>query len=840
MLKRIVNTLDDINNVDETGATADDFLQYDGPDWVVFDLFASANTFFRTQTIVGLTDENQLVLTAVASQTANALIVEQSDGTDVFQVAENGTTTIGDAAGGDAPIKFYDAGVLFYTAGLESATDDWILTEGAFGSSQNLIRFDAAANALLFNDSGRDIDFQISSSSTTNFILADAGAGVLFVRGPIQSISEGGLGGFVHIKNYNATAGAGCFLLCQRSRGTESSTSPVLSGDTLGGVITQAVDAVSGSFMAGGLLQSVATENWGASAHGNEWQLHTVPNGSTTQTLALTIGQDQSGTFESSLVVKEDVTLNESQADLTGVNSATAVTHSPTFTASGTVNTFKVLNDESQITVGTSSIFTYSGWNHQPTLTSTVAPAGAHAATMFGSAPTLTTSTAAVPPASCVSFVSDPNIVAENVAAGTGNSVHGYKANAEITANGASGTITVPAVYGLQSSTRLTAGTAGGSATLTNLYDLSVGGVTTSGASGTKVLTNHYGLHIVDDTLATNYHGVWSDITSGANKYFINHTGTAKSAFGGDVEFEGDILPGTNQTHNIGADNNTFARIFLDNPTAGQTARAGHRGFQYYATNGDFFAGNDNVFPGYYSQRVTVTNSTATNYTEDYTNLLQGDSTYPFMELNYNAGDGTTGGLGWFSTERDGAVAIGTYDSINSLGGGGLFISARARAGLYIVGDESNSRMLFEGVGFSKSGATYTGLAVAGDYTELTPEVDGAVDLGTSSYQWGEIHTTKGQVVGQKTLATTTDTLDSTDYVVLVDDDTAAGAVTITLPAAASHTGRVYHIKKLGTTANVTVDGNASETIDGATTAILSKQYDSIKIVCDGTNWSII
>ena len=36
----------------------------------------------------------------------------------------------------------------------------------------------------------------------------------------------------------------------------------------------------------------------------------------------------------------------------------------------------------------------------------------------------------------------------------------------------------------------------------------------------------------------------------------------------------------------------------------------------------------------------------------------------------------------------------------------------------------------------------------------------------------------------------------------LVDDDTAGSTVTITLPAAAG-AGRLYHIKKLGTTANV-------------------------------------
>lgn len=74
---------------------------------------------------------------------------------------------------------------------------------------------------------------------------------------------------------------------------------------------------------------------------------------------------------------------------------------------------------------------------------------------------------------------------------------------------------------------------------------------------------------------------------------------------------------------------------------------------------------------------------------------------------------------------------------------------------------------------------------------------------------------------------------------ILVDDDTAGSTVTITLPAAAG-INIIYHIKKLGTTANVIVDGNASETIDGALTATLSVQFEAIKIVSDGSNWHVV
>lgn len=81
-------------------------------------------------------------------------------------------------------------------------------------------------------------------------------------------------------------------------------------------------------------------------------------------------------------------------------------------------------------------------------------------------------------------------------------------------------------------------------------------------------------------------------------------------------------------------------------------------------------------------------------------------------------------------------------------------------------------------------------------------------------------------------------TVDVTDYCLL--GDATGGGFTFTLPAAASNSGRVFQFKKLDSSANiVTVDGNASETIDGATTYTLTIQYESITIISDGTSWYI-
>jgi hypothetical protein len=61
---------------------------------------------------------------------------------------------------------------------------------------------------------------------------------------------------------------------------------------------------------------------------------------------------------------------------------------------------------------------------------------------------------------------------------------------------------------------------------------------------------------------------------------------------------------------------------------------------------------------------------------------------------------------------------------------------------------------------------------------------------------------------------------------------------TITLPTAVDNSGRKLTIKKVDSgTGTVTVDGEGSETIDGATTKVLSAQYTSLAIQCDGSAW---
>ena len=84
------------------------------------------------------------------------------------------------------------------------------------------------------------------------------------------------------------------------------------------------------------------------------------------------------------------------------------------------------------------------------------------------------------------------------------------------------------------------------------------------------------------------------------------------------------------------------------------------------------------------------------------------------------------------------------------------------------------------------------------------------------------------------------------NYTVLVGDgddviifaDATAASFTITLYTAVGNSGRKVRVVKIDSTANtVTIDPNGSQTWNGATTKVLSAQWDTTNGVSDGSNW---
>lgn len=114
---------------------------------------------------------------------------------------------------------------------------------------------------------------------------------------------------------------------------------------------------------------------------------------------------------------------------------------------------------------------------------------------------------------------------------------------------------------------------------------------------------------------------------------------------------------------------------------------------------------------------------------------------------------------------------------------------------------------------------------------------DGKVGIGTST-PTSTLHNS-GSLAMPITTKTADYTATSSDHTILCNKSD--GNITITLPAVSGCSGRIYNIKKIDSSAyTVTIDGNSSETIDGALTQTLTTQYESITIQCDGSAWYII
>jgi hypothetical protein len=89
-----------------------------------------------------------------------------------------------------------------------------------------------------------------------------------------------------------------------------------------------------------------------------------------------------------------------------------------------------------------------------------------------------------------------------------------------------------------------------------------------------------------------------------------------------------------------------------------------------------------------------------------------------------------------------------------------------------------------------------------------------------------------------RTIAAST-TASATDGTILCD--ATSGAIVLALPAAAGAARRIYTIVKTDASGSaVTIDGNGSETINGAGTKVLSGQWSAATIQCDSTGWVIL
>ena len=117
-------------------------------------------------------------------------------------------------------------------------------------------------------------------------------------------------------------------------------------------------------------------------------------------------------------------------------------------------------------------------------------------------------------------------------------------------------------------------------------------------------------------------------------------------------------------------------------------------------------------------------------------------------------------------------------------------------------------------------------LAVTG-----TAIISGNVGIGTTPTSL--LHSA-GSFAAGYVAKTATYTATISDYTI----NCTANTFTVTLPTAVGITGRIYIVKNSGVGV-ITVDGDGSETIDGAATVVLGTQYESLTVMSTGASWII-
>jgi hypothetical protein len=156
----------------------------------------------------------------------------------------------------------------------------------------------------------------------------------------------------------------------------------------------------------------------------------------------------------------------------------------------------------------------------------------------------------------------------------------------------------------------------------------------------------------------------------------------------------------------------------------------------------------------------------------------------------------------------------------------------------------TNYTLIGDGTNDYLNGATSANLQVAGTnvvaVTGTTITLSQPTTASSTFTSTGNFTASAGQIVKQVT-KTANYTVDATPSDFIVFTDSTSNTVQITCPAPSA--GRCFYVKdKTGkvTTHAVTVTHNSAETIDGASTITMTKNFDSIYLCSDGTNWAVM
>lgn len=202
----------------------------------------------------------------------------------------------------------------------------------------------------------------------------------------------------------------------------------------------------------------------------------------------------------------------------------------------------------------------------------------------------------------------------------------------------------------------------------------------------------------------------------------IQDIATSSSPTFTNLTLSADLLFSTDVTSNIGSATKRPKLIHIGGSVGGAINTA-FRGLKLTAAGADYYIGDDNVSSGYYSQRAVVSGSTVSDYSQDYSNLFQGDSAYQYLALNF----GITRSLG------SNGVVVGD----NNTGEGCSLIigtSTTRRMEMYL--DYANKTFVMDGnltSGVAANKCMKVKLELGATAPTFYPATDNKIDFGIAS-----------------------------------------------------------------------------------------------------------
>jgi hypothetical protein len=222
----------------------------------------------------------------------------------------------------------------------------------------------------------------LNAKSLTN--VSNLGIGTTSVPTiKIRAIGDNNSTSRIAMRGYSSDANSSAIRVT-KFRGTAAAPQAPQSGDSLGKFELAGYGTTSSDGYPQASFEGLATENWGATARGAKTVIKVTPNTTTTQAVAVTINQDKSAVFESTVTA---TSFSGSGASLTNVvNSLAASTGISVSGLTGAVTITNTAPDQTvALTAGTG--ISTSGTYPNFTITNTAPSSGGTVTSVTGTAP---------------------------------------------------------------------------------------------------------------------------------------------------------------------------------------------------------------------------------------------------------------------------------------------------------------------------------------------------------------------------------------------------------------------------------------------------------------------